>query len=65
MPRTKQEAITRADRLQKYMPGLGPYFVMWDDVTRKWVVLTENEFLRECEIDYVEAQEQTIYDTWT
>lgn len=65
MPRTKQEAITRANLLQKHIPARGPYFVMSDNITRNWIVLTENEFLRECDIDYTETQAQTIYDTWT
>ena len=60
----KQEAIKRADRLQQQYPDNGPYFVVWDDIDRRFMVLSENDFDLECAIDCEETQAQTVYDTW-
>ncbi len=72
MYKSKRAAIKKADDMQANPPDMGPYtenngpyFVMWDDNFRRWLVLNENEFMRECQLDYAETQEQTVYDTWT
>ena len=60
----KSKAIKAADKLQKQKPEEGPYFVVYDEIDRRFMVCSESDYDRECSIDYNETQEQTVYCTW-
>jgi len=60
----KQQAIKAANRLQRQKPSSGPYFVVYDDTYRRYIVCSEDDYDRECAIDYNETQAQTVHCTW-